>query len=244
MKLLLLTVGVFLVFAPKSLRADSVEGDKTVPFGDFVTSNWRSDDFKGSSSREWDASGKSFTWTWKTDAGDQIGRIGTAFGSKLLGGSIDDMPAESVMSTNATFTPTSNRWFWWTIYGWTNPVYTYWSNTKGGYNNEFYIIFHTDQPTDDFAKQKGLVAIGNVAVDGVTYDCFKTPRPSQSQWFAVARVRTWKASVNLKKIFAYWRTQGLGNESVVDLGWAAECFAGTGGKIEMKDVVIPDLSKK
>ena len=210
--------------------------------GDFTTSNWRSDDFKGWASREWDASGKSFTFEWKTDAGDQIGRMGVTYGSHLLGGKIDEMPAESVMSTDATFTPATDHWFWYAIYGWTNGDYTYWGNTKGGWNNEFYVIFHTDEPTADFLKDKGVVAIGNVTVDGVTFDCFRTPRAVQSQWFAVTRSKTWSASVNLKKIFDYWRSQGLGNEAIVDLGWAVEGFSGSAGKLQLTNVVIPNLS--
>ena len=185
-----------------SLFADTCDADKTVQIGDFVTSNWRSQDFSGSIFREWDASGKTFTMNWKIDKGDQMGRIGVGYGSKLLGASIHDMPSDSTMSTTAAYTPSTNTWFYWSIYGWTNGTYAYWGNTKDGWNNEFYIIFKTDRPTKDFLTDKGVVVIGSVDVDGVTFDCFKTPRKSQSQFVAVTRSKTWSASVNLKKIFA------------------------------------------
>ncbi len=85
--------------------------------------------------------------------------MGVTFGSGLLGGTIDQMPDNSVMSANAVFTPTTDHWFYWSIYGWTHAPYTYWSNTPSGWNNEFYIIFHTDRPTKDFLTDKGVVAI-------------------------------------------------------------------------------------
>ncbi len=48
--------------------ADTATGEKTVNFGDYITSSWRSSDFKGTSSREWDTSGKTFTFDWNTEA--------------------------------------------------------------------------------------------------------------------------------------------------------------------------------
>ena len=234
--------GIVLFFGTLPSLADPITSDKMLTSGDYVNSTWRSSDFKGTSSRDWDGTGKNFTFEWNTEAGDQIGRVGVTYGSKLLGCSIDQMPADATMSTQAVFTPTTDHWFYWTIYGWTNDPYTYWSNTPGGFNTEFYIIFHTDRPTKDFLTDKGVVAIGSVDVDGVTFDCFKTPRARQSQFFAVTRSKTWNASVNLKKIFAYWRTQGLGNESIVDLGWAVEGFIGSAGKLQLTDIHIPNLS--
>jgi hypothetical protein len=49
--------------------------------------------------------------------------------------------------------------------------------------------------------------------------------------------------VNIKKIFDYWRSKGLANESVVDLGWALEGFPGTAGKLQLTDVKIPHLGQ-
>jgi hypothetical protein len=238
----LLFAGIVLLLGFSRLPADPITSDQMITSGDYVNSNWRSSDFKGTSSRDWDGTGKNFTFVWNTQAGDQIGRVGVTYGSKLLGCSIDQMPADSVMSAKAVITPTTDHWFYWSIYGWTNAPYTYWGNTPSGWNNEFYIIFHTDRTTKDFLTDKGVVGIGSVEVDGVTFDCFKTPREHQSQFFAVTRSKTWNASVNLKKIFAYWRTQGLGNESVVDLGWAVEGFIGSAGKLQLTDIHIPDLS--
>jgi hypothetical protein len=224
--------------------ADSANGVETKNFGDFITSSWRSNDFKGSSSREWDPSGSSFRFTWQTQSGDQIGRMGATFGSKLLGAKIDDMPANCVMSAKGTFTPGNDHWFYWSIYGWTNPVYTYWGNTPQGkgWNTEFYIVCYTDQPQSAFLADKQLVPIGSVVVDGVTYDCYHTPRAFQAQWWAVRNPKTWSASVNVKKIFEYWRSKGLADESVVDIGWAVEGFVGTAGTLQLNDIKIPDLN--
>ena len=235
-------LGVMACLGRFSLFADVTTSDKTITVGDFTSSHWRSSDFKGTSSREWDSTGKSFCFQWNTESGDQIGRVGVTYGSRLLGGKIDEMPPDSIMSTSATFLPTTNHWFYWTIYGWTNGPYTYWGNTPHGWNNEFYIIFHTDRPTADFLTDKGVVGIGSVDVDGVTFDCFRTPRTSQSQWFAVTRSKTWNASVNLKKIFDYWRSKGLANEAIVDLGWAVEGFIGSAGKLQLTNIAIPNLS--
>jgi hypothetical protein len=241
-KSILLPACAALLLAALPSPADSVSGTETKNFGDFVSSSWRSDDFKGSSSREWDASGSSFRFTWQTESGDQIGRIGATFGSKLLGATIDNMPANCVMSANATFTPGNDHWFYWSIYGWTNPVYTYWGNTPKGWNTEFYIICHTDQPKSAFDADKKLVPIGSVDVDGATFDCYHTPRDFQAQWWAVRRPKTWTPSVNVKKIFDFWRSKGLPNESVVDIGWAVEAFPTTAGSLQLHDVHIPNLN--
>lgn len=240
-KFLLLACAISLLTALPSV-ADSTSGVETKNFGDFVTSSWRSDDFKGSSSREWDASGSSFRFTWQTESGDQIGRMGATFGSKLLGAKIDDMPSDCVMSAKGTFTPTNAHWFYWSIYGWTNSVYTYWGNTPKGWNTEFYIICYTDQPRSAFLADKQLVPIGSVDVDGVTFDCYHTPRAFQAQWWAVRRSKTWSPSVNIKKIFDFWRSKGLADESVVDLGWAVEAFTGTAGSLQLNDIHIPNLN--
>jgi len=237
-----LVLAVMACFGRFSLFSDTTINDKIINFGDYTTSNWRSSDFKGSASRQWDPSGKSFCFDWNTESGDQIGRMGVTFGSRYLGAKIDEMPSNCIMSTACTFSPTTNHWFYWAIYGWTNGTYTYWGNTPSGWNNEFYIIFHTDRPTADFVTDKGVVAIGSVDVDRVTFDCFRTPRSNQSQWFAVTRSKTWNASVNLKKIFDYWRSKGLANESIVDLGWAVEGFIGSAGKLQLTNVTIPNLS--
>ena len=148
------------------------------------------------------------------------------------------------MSTHATYTQTKYGWFYWAIYGWTHGAYTFWGDsTKAphGWNNEFYVIFYTDKTKAAFLADKGSVSIGSVEVDGVTFDCYNTPRPIQSQWLAVCRSKTWSASVNLKKIFEYWRSKGLDNEYVVDLGWALEGFSGSAGRLELTEVNIPIL---
>jgi hypothetical protein len=148
------------------------------------------------------------------------------------------------MSAKASFQPSSSKWFLWSIYGWTNPVYTYWDNTPGGkgWHTEFYIVCYTDEPPSAFMTyDKNLVAIGSVEADGQTYDCYHTPGP-RPQWWAVNHTKTLTPSVNIKTIFDYWRSKGLANEAVVDLGWALEGFPGTGGKLRLTDVKIPHLA--
>jgi hypothetical protein len=241
-KITLFSISVLLLFCYPSLRADTTAGSETVNFGPYSVSNWRSDDFKGSAFREWDKSGKSFRFTWTTDNGDQIGRIGVSYGSDHLGVKIDDIRPDCTMSTDAVYTPKTNHWFYWSIYGWTNPNYTYWGNTPHGWNNEFYIIFYTDKPRSDFLADKTEVDIGSVTVDGVIFDCYKTPRASQSQWLAVCRSKTWPASVNIRKIFDYWRSKGMADEYVVDLGWALEGFIYSSGTLHLSNINIPNLN--
>src|ERR1700722_5362081 len=95
----LLVAGIVLSLGALPLFADPITSDKMLTSGDYVNSTWRSSDFKGTSSRDWDGTGKNFTFVWNTEAGDQIGRVGVTYGSKLLGCSIDQMPADSTMST-------------------------------------------------------------------------------------------------------------------------------------------------
>jgi hypothetical protein len=223
------------------LLAETSTGINTVNFGDFVSSSWRSDDFKGSGFREWDATGTTFQFKWSTEKGDQIGRLGATYGSNLLGPKISEMAPNCVMSAKGDFTPTKPNWFDWSIYGWTNPTYTYWGNTPKGWNTEFYIVCYTDEPKSAFMADKQLVSIGSVDVDGVTYDCYHTPRAFQAQWWAVRNPKSWNASVNVKKIFDFWRSKGLADEYVVDIGWAVEAFPGTAGTLKLTDIVVPNL---
>lgn len=243
MKTHLLLAAAALPLSLQLANAGSTSGTEIAKAGNFITSIWRSNDFKGSSSREWDASGDPFQFVWATKAGDQIGRIGVTYGSSFLGPKIDDMNDSCVMSTKATFQPSSSRWFDFSIYGWTNPTYTYWSNTPGGkgWNTEFYIVCYTDEPPSAFLADKNLKPIGSIDVDGHIFDCYHTPRAFQAQWWAVRRSKTWTPSVNLKKIFEYWRSKGLANETIVDMGWAMEGFPGTGGKLQLTDIQIPHL---
>lgn len=161
----LLVAAVFLLLSQLALTAASSSGTEVVNVGDYNFTNWRSNDFKGSALREWNPAGDLFQFTWNTDAGDQIGRVGVTYGSPFLGPQIDQMNSSCVMSAKASFQPISNKWFFWSIYGWTNPVYTYWDNTPGGkgWSTEFYIVCYTDEPASAFMTyDKNLVSIGSV----------------------------------------------------------------------------------
>ena len=234
-------------------RGGSTTNSATVSFGPFATSNWRSEDFAGTCRREWTDTADVFRFTWNTTAGNQIGSIGVAFGSSYLqnasweGVRIADVRPGCRMSTEASWTPANGGWFFWSIYGWTHEAYTYWGSpdARDGFDNEFYIIFYTQQRPGDFLSQPGCVARGSVEVDGMTFDCFATPRTSQSQWFAVCRTNAWnrEPSVDLKKIFDYWCSQGLSsNQYVMSLSWALEGFGGSAGTLQLTNTAIPDLT--
>jgi hypothetical protein len=226
------------------LFADETKGPETVKFGSFSSGNWRSDDFKGTADREWNDKADTFRFTWKTEKGDQIGQIGVPYGSNYLGIKIDDLRSDSVMSTDAVYTTDDNHWFYWSIYGWTHKEYTYWGNAQGGkgWDVEFYVIMYTEKPRSEFLKDKGCEDIGSVTVDGVAYDCYKTKFENSTQWLAVRRDKTWSGSVKLKQIFDYWRSKGMGNEYIVDLGWALEGFGGSTGTLQLTNIKIPNLT--
>jgi len=226
-----------------ALFAAETKGPETVNFGPFSTGNWRSDDFKGTAYRQWDDAGDSFRYVWKTEKGDQIGRIGASYGSSYLGTKISELKSDAIMSTDAVYTTDDNHWFYWSIYGWTNKDYTYWSNSQGGkgWDVEFYVILYTEKPRSEFLKDKGCQDIGSVTVDGVTYDCYKTKFENSTQWLAVRQNRTWSGSVNLRQIFDYWRSKGLADEYIVDLGWALEGFGGSTGILQLTNIKIPNL---
>jgi hypothetical protein len=235
-------IGAALLLSHIPLFAGSTTTGERVDVGNYTTSTWYSNDFKGSAFRQWDDSGKSFRFVWKTEAGDQIGRMGVNYGGPFLGPKLSGIRSDCEMSTDAVYTPAVYGWFYWSIYGWTHSSYTYWGNTPKGWNNEFYIIFYTDKTTAAFLSDKGEIPIGSVDVDGVIFDCYKTPRANQSQWLAVRRNKTWNSSVNLKKIFDYWRSKGLADEYVVDLGWALEGFVGSAGTLQLTNIQIPNLN--
>ena len=127
-----LLLGIALYLCRPALLAENTTGAETLPCGPYSTSNWRSDDFKGTAFREWDGAGRTFSFDWKTETGDQIGRIGVSYGSSRLGVRMGDLRPDCVMSTDAAYTPAVDAWFYWTIYGWTHPGYTYWAGRWKG----------------------------------------------------------------------------------------------------------------
>lgn len=95
-----------------------------------------------------------------------------------------------------------------------------------------------------FLATPGLVDKDAVTMEGVTFDCYASIRTNQSQWFAVCRTNTWNPApaVKLRKIFDYWRSQGLDdNQYVVSLAWALEGFVGSTGTLQLTDTLIPNL---
>jgi len=225
----------------------------TIRFGPFSTGNWRDREFEGSSSRNWTHTGEAFSFEWDTRKGNQIGSIGVSYGSPHLqnaaweGVRVRDIPAAARMSADARWTPKKAAWFYWAIYGWTHRAYTYWGSEEApdGHEVEFYIIFHTDTTREAFLEVEGCTPRGSVDVEGMVFDCYTFPKEHFTQWFAVLRSDGWPDSpaVDLKPIFDYWCRQGLDpDQYVTSLSWALEAFAGTAGRLELENVVIPDLT--
>lgn len=90
-------------------------------------------------------------------------------------------------------------------------MYTFWGSEGApkGYDNEFHIIFYTQETPKTILAQPGCVTKGSVKVDGMTFDCHATLRPHNSQWLAVCRTNAWNRSpsVNLQESFAHWCSQ-------------------------------------
>ena len=227
--------GLLTVFACVSLlHAAATTGAETVDIGDLYTSNWRSGDFSGTALRTWNAAGDSFSFTWSTTAGDQIGRIGKSHDSDGFGVRVDGMRDNCVMSTDGeirNLVTGPAGFYMFAIYGWTHEQNSGWPSPNG-WNNEFYVIF---QHQLNLGPGSGNTTIGSVTVDGAVFDCYTNDMPwgtpNQTQWLAVARDHAWNASVDLKQVFAYWRTQGLPDEYVVDLTWALEAGPGSRGEL-------------
>lgn len=229
----------------------SSTGSESVAIGDLYTSNWRSDDFRGTALRVWTPGGDAFFFRWTTTAGDQIGRIGRTFPSPVLGVRVDEVRPGTIMSTLAAARDVGTGGFLiWSIYGWTHADYAGWP-APNGWNNEFYVSFrswngsHRGPNTD---PRNGYVPIGSVTIDGVLFDGFihdmPWGTPNQTQWVIEAREPSWSGQVDLSKAFAFWRSKGLPNEYVVDLTWALEAGAGAGGssgEIQLTQVVVPPL---
>lgn len=226
--------------------AGTTTGPEGVLIRDIYTSNWRGNGFVGSATRKWNAMGTSFDFVWKTQKGNQIGRIGKSFFSRGFGVRVDDIRNKCIMSTSASMTQlvsTKTNWYIWSIYGWTHQQNIKWPK-ENGWNNEFYMVFRT---TLSPGSHDEYTSIGSVSVDDVVFDCYTNDMSwgtaNQTQWLAVARNPSWSASVDLKKIFAHWRSKGLPNEYVVDLTWAIEGFAGSSGNLSLSNIVIPQLAQ-
>jgi len=246
---------VLLLTVPLPAHAEelSTSSDETVSFGPFNTSNWRSEDFKGTTYRAWEEDGNRFRFIWDTTTGNQIGSIGVSYGSSYLqneaweGVRISDLPEECHMSTDARWTPANNGWFFWSIYGWTHRTYTYWgsADAPNGHDVEFYIVFYTQETEESMLSQPGAMKKGSVEVDGMTFECYSVPRKHFTQWFAISRSDAWteSPSVNLKAIFDHWCAQGLDSEQYfTSLTWALEGFGGSAGSLQLENIKIPDLA--
>jgi hypothetical protein len=230
----------------------SSTGPESVAVGELYTSNWRSNDFRGTALRSWTATGDSFFFRWSTTAGDQIGRIGRTWTSPGFGVRVDDVRKPCVMSTNAEARDvTSGGFLIWSIYGWTHSENAGWPSPHG-WNNEFYVTFRSWNGSYNGPNTHGggYVPIGSVTIDGVDFDGYVNDMPwgtpNQTQWVIEARNATWPGSVDLSKAFAFWRSKGLPNEYVVDLTWALEAGAGAGGssgEIQLTNIVVPTLAR-
>ncbi len=242
-------LGAPLLFAVEISTTDT----GTIKFGPFTTANWREKGFEGKTFRQWSHTGDSFVFEWDTRKGNQIGSIGVSYGSPHLqnaaweGVKVRDIPADARMSADARWEAKKDGWFFWAIYGWTHRAYTYWGSEDApdGHEVEFYIIFYTETTRKAFLETEGCQPRGSVEVEGMVFDCYTFPKEHFMQWFAVLRSDDWPASpgIDLKPIFDYWCEKGLDKEQyVTSLQWALEAFAGTSGRLELKNVVIPDLT--
>jgi hypothetical protein len=118
--------------------ARSTTGPEMVNLGRHVTTNWRSDDFSGTSYREWSGDVDYFRFHFAETAGAQIGLIGKMRGpnSNWGGRRIDALPERLFMSTNARMENLVGTQYMFGIYGWTHEQDASWSGN--GWNNEFY----------------------------------------------------------------------------------------------------------
>ena len=175
----------------------SSTGPDSLAVGELYTSNWRSNDFRGSALRNWTASGDSFFFRWSTTAGDQIGRIGRTWTSPGFGVRVDDVRKPCVMSTSAEARDvTSGGFLIWSIYGWTHSENLGWPSPNG-WNNEFYVTFRSWNGSYNGPNTHGggYVSIGSVTIDGVDFDGYVNDMPwgtpNQTQWVIEARNATW-----------------------------------------------------
>ncbi|MDB5106330.1 MAG: hypothetical protein JWP91_4019 [Fibrobacteres bacterium] len=242
---------LFLAFASAfGKEAGSSTGSETVrkqgPNADMYTDNWRQGAATGT--RVWNAAADSMSFTWNTPSGfDQIGRIGKDYTSPGLANvKVDDVRSNCIMTATANLKSVGSGGYMWGVYGWTG-------DQSGKKVNEFYVMYQNT--FNSTPGQSGYIDIGSVTIDGFTFACVKNLHmpwaPSQNQYMAILKSGPWASlkptpwtgdfSIDLKKVFAYFRLNGLPNEYVVDLTWGIEAMGGTHGQIIMTKVVVPDL---
>ncbi len=222
----------------------STTGPEMVNLGRHVTTNWRSDDFAGTSYREWSGDVDYFRFHFAETAGAQIGLIGIMRGPNPNWGGrrIDALPERLVMSTNARMENLVGTQYTFGIYGWTHEQDVSWSGN--GWNNEFYVNFEGRPAT----AEPGRVFTRTIDVEGVLFDCYTYPHPpwmapTQTQWVVESRTHTWNPSVNLAAILRQLRAQGLANEHLMYLGWIVEVLGGgTRGQLYLDQIVVPDVA--
>ena len=197
----------------------------------------------------WNAACDSMFLNWNSTCDDQILRVGKGgHGSSpgYLNVKLDDIRDNCIASVTANM-QSLNYMEHWGIYGWTGPTYR---QGSVNFHQEFYVVFQgaiADAPEN----------LGTATIDGVQFEFSRWMSvpwsPSQDMYLAICRSGqfgtqksvpwTASASIDLKKIFAYWRSKGMLNEYVQEITWGVEAKNGSTGRLQMSNMVIPDIIK-
>ena len=201
------------------------------PIGTHTALMWGSNNVNGSRCIEWQGDIDTFSYEWNLSSGGSIGRVARDANSPGFNPQrVDDCGPLNVQRTT-TLTHNGQGDYNNMIYGWLGPN----PNDFAPASIEWYVI-------DDYNNKWGENAeeyLGQVTTNGSVYDCYRGPHLGHIQYLAFRLDKRSSGTVSVKAIMDFWRSKGMPNDYVVEIGVGEENFNAGGGTWEGTDIVIP-----
>ena len=194
---------------------------------------WSDDKVRGTRCVEWDGDINSFRYEWNLSASGSIGRVARDHNSPGFNPQrVDDCGPMDVQKTT-TLTHNGTGIYSNMLYGWlsTDPT-SFRSATV-----EWYVV---EDYNTNWAERKEY--IGEVTTNGSVYKCYRaylTRNPGFWQYLAFRVDKRSSGTVRLKTIMDFWRSKGMANDYVIEIGVGEENFNAGRGTWEGRNIVIP-----
>ena len=198
--------------------------------GTHVALMWSDPAVNGSRCITWNGDINSFRYEWNLSAKGSIGRLARDPNSPGFNPQrIDECGPLNVQRTT-TLTHNGTGDYNNMIYGWLG------SSASGPYTIEWYVI-------DDYSTNWGENAdeyLGQVTTNGSVYRCYRSlTGAGHEQYLAFRSDKRSSGTVSVKAIMDFWRSKGLPNQYVVEIGVGEENFNAGSGTWEATDIIIP-----
>lgn len=229
--LLVFSLSAANLFAQNSLCRSGTNSEYYYgPIGTHIALMWSSGDVNGSRCINWEGDIDSFRYEWDLSSGGSIGRITRDSNSPGFNPQrVDDCGPLNVQRTT-TLTHNGTGDYSNMIYGWLG------SSSTGPYTLEWYVIEEYNNKWGENADEY----LGQVTTNGSVYDCYRSLTDIGHMQYLAFRVdQRSGGTTSVKAIMDFWRSKGMPNEYVMEIGVGEENFNAGGGTWEATDIVIP-----